>query len=431
MNTMIGKTNEGVVLEVLNRFGYILPSSVVNKDVLFAPDDIALRRRADSTGKGIVINTDGKKESTTKYSLDFINVWLEDVAFSWKRQRTAVARTGIYIQDPVTGKNIIYKAVPNDMTYAITFWTAERKKMDKFLEEFMFWQQDDPNIDLFYDDNKPLEMDVIIHPAVERDDSKIVNMYKEGKYWKHTIYITVEAWVIKGLAVKTAKTIILDIYAKMSAGGQVPDALVSHSVITSTTQLDILYVVADVAALNEDEANTYNYLLGLGHNVPCLSTITRAIVDTYDVMLLSESVKSVDFSAISPAIAPTPTTILMQAYNGSLGFGSGTEVPLASHNIEVINNNHYITTEHATGEIVLVDEADVALLSGSVWGGNVRDEQLATTVMTARENDGISGGVGRRGIFGLWKIGKATDAGLNLFKRMIQWGGYFDKGVAA
>jgi hypothetical protein len=323
----------------------------------------------------------------------------------------------------------MYKCVPADMTYAITFWTAERVNMDKFLEEFMFWQQDDPNIDLFYDDNKPLEMDVIVHPAVERDDSKIVNMYKEGKYWKHTIYITVEAWIIKGLAVKTAKTIILDIYAVISAGGQVPDALVNHSVITSTTQLDILYVVADKDVLNEEEANTYNYLVSLGHNVTCLTTITKTIVDTYDIMLLSESVKSVNYALISPAIDPTHTTILMQAYNGSLGFGSGTEVPLASHNIEVVNNNHYITTEHATGEIVLVDEADAALLSGSVW--NNKDEILATTVLAARENDGISGGVGRRGIFGLWKIGKATDAGLNLFKRTIQWGGYFDKGAAA
>lgn len=429
MNTMIGKTNEGVVLEVLDRFGYILPAQIVNKDVLFAPDDIALRRRADSTDKGIVIATDGKKESTTKYALEFINVWLEDVSFSWKRQRTSVARTGIFIPDPVTGKNIMYKAVPADMTYAITFWTAARINMDKFLEEFMFWQQSDPNIDLFYDDNKPLEMDVIVHPAVERDDSKIVNMYKEGKYWKHTIYITVEAWIIKGLAVKTARTIILDIYAKMSSGGEIPDALVSHSVITSDRQLDILYVVADKDNLNAEEINTSNYLMQLGHNVTCLTTITKAIVDTYDIMLLSESVKSVDYSVISPAIAPTATTILMQAYNGSLGFGSGTEVPLASHNIEVINNNHYITLEYATGEIVLVDEADVALMSGSVWR-NVRDSLLATTVLTAEENDGVAGGVGRRGIFGMWKIGDATDAGKNLFKRLIEWGGYFDKMTA-
>lgn len=429
MDSMIGKTNEGVVIEVLDRFGHILPSTIVNKDVFFAPDDIALRRRADSTGKGIEINVAGAKDKTTKYSLDFINVWLEDVSFSWKRQRTAIARTGIYIPDPVTGKNIMYKAVPSDMTYAITFWTAERIKMDKFVEEFMFWQQDNPNIDLFYDDNKPLEMDVIVHPAVERDDSKIVNMYKEGKYWKHTIYITVEAWIIKGLAVKTARTIILDIYAKMSSGGEIPDALVSHSVITSDRQLNILYVVADKDNLNEDEINTSNYLMQLGHTVTCLTTITRAIVDTYDIMLLSESVKSVDYSTISPAIAPTATTILMQAYNGSLGFGSGTEVPLASHNIEVINNNHYITLEYATGEIVLVDEADVALMSGSVWR-NVRDSLLATTVLTAEENDGVAGGVGRRGIFGMWKIGDATDAGKNLFKRLIEWGGYFDKMTA-
>ena len=38
-------------------------------------------------------------------------------------------------------------------------------------------------------------------------------MFKEGKYWKMSFAFIVEAWAIEGIAIKTAKTIDLTVYA--------------------------------------------------------------------------------------------------------------------------------------------------------------------------------------------------------------------------
>jgi len=214
---MIGRTTEGLVLQIIERFAAVLPNAQVNKDILFAPDELALRLRAerDNTVQGMVKNMEGKDEPTTKYKLEFINVWLDRAAFSWQRQRTAVARSGMSIgYDDDTEKNNvkIFKAVPMDMKFYISFWTLHKVQMDAFMQEFMFWQQDDPKVRLYYDEDKKLELDVIIEPEIDIDASKFINMFKDGKYWKHTFRITVESWLFRGVAVRTAKEIHLDTF---------------------------------------------------------------------------------------------------------------------------------------------------------------------------------------------------------------------------
>ena len=87
---MVRKTIEGVMITISDTFGPILPSRVINKDIIFAPNDLALRLRAEHTEKGFRMNAESKVETADKYTLDFVNVWMTDIQFSWERQRTGM-----------------------------------------------------------------------------------------------------------------------------------------------------------------------------------------------------------------------------------------------------------------------------------------------------------------------------------------------------
>lgn len=218
MANMIRATSEATAVTLSNKFGIFLPNNIINKDIIYSPDSLALRFRAEKSDRKKVLNPEEKLEPTDKYLLEFINFWVTKMEFSWDRQRTAVAHSGIEVEYKnltAGGKEYIalYKAVPLDMFYTMTFWTANKEKMDDFIQEFSFWPHENPNIDLFYDDNKSLSLDLLIEPMMVTDDTTITNQFEKGKYWKTSFSFKVESWMLKGEAVRTAKTIYLDIYA--------------------------------------------------------------------------------------------------------------------------------------------------------------------------------------------------------------------------
>jgi len=234
---LIKSTTEGVMIHITDRFGAVLPSAQINRDILFTPDDLALRDRAEALGRTYTKDINAYLQPSDKTTLNFLSVWLNDVAFSWERQRTNVARTGIatkYHDTTIGGhENIeMHVAVPIDLKYSMTYWTRYRESMDMMIQEFMFWTHENPNIEMFYDRDKSLAFQIKIDSRVEHDDMKITAMYREGKYWKHTFGFTVEAWIIKGVVYYTAKTIILKVYAPDVALTPGPDE-------TKVLELDI------------------------------------------------------------------------------------------------------------------------------------------------------------------------------------------------
>ena len=80
-------------------------------------------------------------------------------------------------------------------------------------------------------------MDIIIEPEIEIDASKFINLFKEGKYWKHTFRVTVESWLFEGVPIRTAKQINLDMYITGSASEYLPaeSTKVFEEVITEST----------------------------------------------------------------------------------------------------------------------------------------------------------------------------------------------------
>lgn len=205
---------EGVVLKVMDVFGPIIGANEVNKDIIYCPEEIALRKRAEVTiGRNTMVGS--KKD---KYELEFISIWLTGIGYSWERQRTSVARTGVmsrYVDSTAKTDIISHKLVPIDLEFSIIMWTSYKEKVDRFIAEYCFLQQDNPQVEFFYDGDKKFEIDLLIRPMIRADDT-VSKMFIDGKYWRPEIVFRVEGWLIKDLALKTAKTIHIDTYASDS-----------------------------------------------------------------------------------------------------------------------------------------------------------------------------------------------------------------------
>jgi len=418
---------EAVAITISERFGYILPSNVINKDILYVPDDLALRFRAEKTERKPTTDANGNIIVDDKYTLEFANIWIDSMEFSWKRQRSSVARQGIGTEfKSVTpdGREIwkMHKAVPVDITFRVSFWTKYKEKMDEFVQEFMFWQQDNPNINLFYDDDKKLDFDVLIGVLPETDDTKISKMFQEGKYWKHSFRFVVEAWIFREVAVRTAKEIILDMYLS-------PDLKTRGEQVFSRTiakaYLNIAFMVGDPAAIDENEAAAIDYLRYLGHKVTTKDTITLPEANAFDLLVFSYWWMSQDIAFLKPTIAG----ILLMYQNITLGFGDLNPITYDSKTIDIVNRSHYITQNYGLGSLKVHDPPQVNGLSGFTKFHN-NEKELAKYVIGVCEKgetlrDGTSAAA-RRAICGIWQFKYAIDDGKELVRRAVAWAGGID-----
>jgi hypothetical protein len=189
----------GLRAALFDKFGDILDLPNVNQGVVYYPKDIAFDRLAE-------------KKGTTQ--TEFISVWRTVTGpFEWSRQRTSIARTGVPVgYDDDAAKNSItrIKAVPTNLTYEITFWTKEVENLNLLAERFLFWQQDDPNLSLNYDDIYPLEFD--LHFGSINDESPYSSIRTVGTHYRLSASMKLDGWVFVSSEVKTVHTIILTFY---------------------------------------------------------------------------------------------------------------------------------------------------------------------------------------------------------------------------
>jgi len=171
----------------------------INKGVVQCSKDIALRELAEKRGEDF---------------LSFINFWRMATSPSWKRQRTSVARSGIYIVDADNDKTdtVHLKAMPVDLKYNVWFWSKDLDKVYQCIEKYIFWQQDNPNLTLKYDDKYELELDLHFGEIV--DESSIDEKYTSGMLFVYKLPIKMDAWLFEGFSDKTIKKIILTCYDK-------------------------------------------------------------------------------------------------------------------------------------------------------------------------------------------------------------------------
>lgn len=171
----------------------------INEGVVQCPREVAQRMVAEKRGENF---------------LEFINFWRVGTSPSWDRQRTPVARRGMWLAHTDGNKTdtVHVRAVPVDLNYNVWFWSKDLDKIYQCIEEYLFWQQDDPNLKLKYNDKYEIEPDLHFGEIV--DESTVDEMYDKGLIYTFKMPIKIDAWILKGETLKTITKLVLTFYDK-------------------------------------------------------------------------------------------------------------------------------------------------------------------------------------------------------------------------
>jgi hypothetical protein len=178
----------------------------VSTGVILYPKEIALREMY---------------ERRDQAEVEFINIWRMSTTPDWKRMRTHAAVSGVnikYIDDQGVKTNIAkIKAVPVQLDYTVWFWTQHVERMNLIAERYLFWQQDIPNIDLYFDIKynmieTAIPIKLHLHFGPLGDESTVAEHYEKGTIFCLRTPIKVDGWVLVGESVKTIKKINLTVY---------------------------------------------------------------------------------------------------------------------------------------------------------------------------------------------------------------------------
>lgn len=167
--------------------------------VLHVPRDIAQRVAAERRGKTF---------------LEFINFWRTETRFSWERQRTPVARRGLWLNYSSGTKvaTVHAKAVPVNLSYSAWFWSVDRDKVYDCINEYMFWLHNSPRISLTFNDVYSLEPYLKFSEAV--DESTVPSQFQKGAVHVFRMPIVVEGWLVDSDSFGVVHKIRLTFYDK-------------------------------------------------------------------------------------------------------------------------------------------------------------------------------------------------------------------------
>ena len=206
-DTFIKVIDEAVRSLVFTKFGDDMGfSSIESDDVILFPKEVAQRVIAEKRGVNEV---------------EFANVWREATNIDWSRQRTPLARHGVwgsYVdgESPASGISgerialVNAKAVPGTFDYGIWFWSQDKDKVNAVTETYMFWPQDDPNLSLILNDIYPLEFD--LHFGEILDESDLPTIFEVGRLFVIHIPLKVDGWVFNLSQTRTIKKIVLTLW---------------------------------------------------------------------------------------------------------------------------------------------------------------------------------------------------------------------------
>lgn len=173
----------------------------MNQGLFQCPDDIAQREASEKRGKNF---------------LEFMNFQRMEIRPSWDRQRSVLAKRGLWVAtngDKKTITNI--KAQPVDLVYNIWFWSKSLDKVNQCMEEYIWWQQDNPKVVLHYtigEDEYPIRPD--LHFGEIIDQSTYPDKYEIGAKFILMMPVTMDAWVLKSTTLKPIRKIRLTVYDK-------------------------------------------------------------------------------------------------------------------------------------------------------------------------------------------------------------------------
>jgi len=174
----------------------------INKGVVQIPNDVALRIVSEKRGSDF---------------LEFINFWRMGTSPSWDRQRTPLARRGMYLStNSAKTSTVQVKAQPVDLNYNSWFWSKKLDKVYQCIERYILWQQSYPKIDLTYvfDNDNSFEYSPDLHFGEIVDESTVSEQFEKGICYIYKMPIKIDAWVLDGFSFKTITKILLKVYDK-------------------------------------------------------------------------------------------------------------------------------------------------------------------------------------------------------------------------
>ena len=183
-------------------------------------DDLGIDSLEQDTGrypKGVALRKLSEKRG--KVSLEFINVWRSITSPDWARQRSPLARRGVYTGYTSLAKDAItnIKTQPVKLAYDFWVWSKDLEKINQITEKYLFWQHNNPNVDLVINDL--YEIGFQLHFGEVVDESPIEEMYDKGLYFVHRFPLLVDGWVFDLTSLKSVLKIILRFYEDVDPGG--------------------------------------------------------------------------------------------------------------------------------------------------------------------------------------------------------------------
>lgn len=167
---------------LFDKFSDIMGFEIANiyKDIIQWPMEVALRERSEKAGHD---------------HLEFMNFWRSSTSPSWSRQRTVLARRGLWLERD-GGSAIHIKAQPMDLSYNVWVWSKSLDTVYQCVERYMLWQNNYPKIGLEYvvDDDHSYEYTPDLHFGEVVDESTFGERYQKGIAVIYKFPIKVDAW---------------------------------------------------------------------------------------------------------------------------------------------------------------------------------------------------------------------------------------------
>jgi hypothetical protein len=187
------------------RFKTIMGYTNMNKDSAIWTKEVSMRHIAEKRGE---------------HEVEFFNVWRETVGLAWDRQRSPLARRGLMLNFNDGSKSDIRtsKAMPVNLGYRFWLWSQDLDKINKAIESYLFWQHQNPNLNMSYDGTYPIELDM--HFADVVDESPINTQFDRGLYFVYSFYLGIDGWVLTDFNQKTVKKIIIKLWDDVEAPGE-------------------------------------------------------------------------------------------------------------------------------------------------------------------------------------------------------------------
>jgi len=220
MASFVQEIDNAMKTLVYLKFGpYLGLTSNQNKDLVFAPKDLALRKIAEKRGEN---------------SVEFISLWRNSITFDWERQNTPIARKGLSMNylDPTNKQQIVtVKGVPTIIDYDIYLWSRCLEHVTEATEIYMQWLHNSPTLIMYYDNKYEMDMYIKMRDVVDETNYDI---YNKGQYFVTKFNIKLDAWALSMTNIRTVLKIIIDFYLREGTAPDYVDTLLNQYIIEAT-----------------------------------------------------------------------------------------------------------------------------------------------------------------------------------------------------